>query len=116
VGIKRAGLFGTGTGGTHSALQNYYNQFDLGDFNNGYNAHNQYIETFLEIGVAGFLTLLASFLLPFLYALKIKNNLLLYLVLIVAGTGLTECVLERAFGIIFYMSFISLFMFTKSIE
>jgi len=115
-GIKHAGILGTGTGGTHAALQNYYDQFDLGDFNNGYNAHNQYIETFLEIGIAGFLTLLAIFLFPLLYAWRIKNNLLLYLVLIVAGASLTECVLERAFGIIFYMSFISLFMFTKSTE
>jgi hypothetical protein len=48
------------------------------------------------------------------YAIKNKNLLLSCLVVIVGVAGLTECVFEKAHGLIFYVAFVSLFMFSKN--
>jgi O-antigen ligase len=112
-GIKDHAIIGTGTGGTLDVLVAHYKKANLGDFNSDYNAHNQYIETYLEIGLLGFISLLLCFLIPFLYAIRNKNRLLASFVIIVALVCLSECFFERGKGIMLYVSFVSLFMFTK---
>ncbi len=113
-GIKNHRIIGTGTGGTLEVLHGYYTQVDLGDFSKYYNAHNQYIETYLEIGLAGFVVLILCFFIPIVYAVKCRNKLLLSLVIMICLGCLSESVLERGRGLMFYMSFVSLFMFTKN--
>jgi O-antigen ligase len=112
-GIKTNRILGTGTGGTTSALKPYYDQVDLGDFELDYNTHNQYLETYLEIGLAGFVFLMLCFIGPLTLAVRSRDKLLFSLVLMVALSCLSECVLERFKGLVFYISFLSLFMFSK---
>lgn len=112
-GIKDHGILGTGTGGTLDVLLTHYDKANLGDFYSDYNAHNQYIETYLEIGLLGFISLLFCFLIPLLYGIKNKNRLLTSLVIIVGFVCLSECFLERGKGIMLYVLFVSLFMFTE---
>jgi hypothetical protein len=106
-GIKEYGIKGTGTGGTLDVLHAYYKQAPLGGMDMGYNAHNQYLETYLEIGVA-------CLLIPMQHAIKANHKLLLFLILMVGAGCLTTCMFEKARGLMFYVAFVSLFMFTQS--
>jgi O-antigen ligase len=115
-GIKMAGPFGTGTGGTWPALKQYSSQYNLGVFSGEFNSHNQYLETFLEIGVAGFIGLLACYFIPLSRALQTKNYLLLSFSLIVCLASLTESILERAHGLIFFTTFASILMYSKAYD
>lgn len=115
-GIKTHGVAGTGTGDALEVLDSYYNQVDLGIFDHQYLAHNQFIETALEIGLAGLLALLLCLAIPFKQALKTKNILLMSVVLMTILACLSTSFFERARGLTFYVSFVSLFMFTKNHE
>ena len=112
-GIRDHGIMGTGTGGTLDVLLAHYDKANLGDFYSDYNAHNQYIETYLEIGLFGFIALLFCFLTPLLYGFRNKNKLLTSLVIMVGLVCLSECFLERGRGLMLYALFVSLFMFTE---
>jgi len=115
-GIKSYGASGTGTGDALQVLDAYYNQVDLGIFDHQYLSHNQFIETSLEIGLAGFIALLLCLAIPFMRALKTKNVLLMSVVIMTCLACFSTSYFERARGLTFYVSFVSLFMFTKSNE
>jgi O-antigen ligase len=116
AGIRNNGVTGTGTGDALAELDTYYNQVDLGIFDHQYLTHNQFIETSLEIGLAGFVALLLCLAVPFLKGLKTKNALLLSLVMMTCLACFSTSFFERARGLTFYISFVSLFMFTKSTD
>jgi O-antigen ligase len=113
-GIKENGIMGTGTGGTLEVLKEHYNQVDLGTFEKTYNAHNQYIETFLELGIPGIIALVMCLCIPFLTAFKRNNMLWISLIIMIGLTCISTCVFEHQHGLVFYMAFICLFMFTNS--
>lgn len=115
-GIKNNGITGTGTGDALAVLDAYYNQVDLGIFDAQYLTHNQFIETFLEIGLAGFVVLLLCLVVPFIQSLKSKNVLLMSVVIMTCLACFSTSFFERARGLTFYVSFVSLFMFTKSTD
>jgi O-antigen ligase len=111
--IKNSLWFGTGTGGTKAALRKHYDKVELGDFAQDYDSHNQYIETFLEIGIFGFLTLCAGFIIPLRFSLMHSEPTLLALVFIISMASITATVFEKSQGIIFYCSFVSLAMYSQ---
>jgi len=115
-GIRSNGITGTGTGDALEVLDTHYNQVDLGIFDHQYLTHNQFIETSLEIGLAGFVALLLCLVVPFILALKTKHVLLMSVVIMTCLACFTTSFFERARGLTFYVSFVSLFMFTKSNE
>ena len=112
-GIQSAGLLGTGTGATWPVIQQYTSSYKVDVFPGPFNIHNQYLETFLEIGIAGFVALMACYVIPLRSALRRKNNLLLILMIIVAVTSLTESILERAHGLIFFTTLAPLLMYSQ---
>ncbi|MGM0613101.1 MAG: O-antigen ligase family protein [Bacteroidota bacterium] len=74
-----------------------------------YNAHNQYIDTFVALGLPGLLILLALLLWPLIYAIKKKNYLLLSLVLILFVSLFFESMINRQAGVVFFAFFLPLF-------
>ena len=70
-----------------------------------YNFHNQYLQTFGEIGIFGFLIL--CYLLAYLFIQSIRNKdyLIVFFLLIVGGSFLTESMLERQAGVAFFAFF-----------
>lgn len=112
-GIKKYGLKGTGTGASLDVLYSRYHEYDMGGLNEKYNAHNQYIETYLEIGLPGFIAFVCCILYPLRFALAKKDTLMLSLVLMVAIACFTTSMFEKSRGLTFYMAFISLFIFTE---
>ncbi|HIE15653.1 MAG TPA: O-antigen ligase family protein [Bacteroidales bacterium] len=107
--IKENFWIGVGTGDTHNILQKKYKEKGFsGASKHRYNAHNQYISTFIGLGITGFLLLITILLYGFYYAVKNKDMLLLLFLLNVSLNFLTESMLNRQAGVIFFTFFYSL--------
>ncbi len=114
-GIKENPLLGTGTGDAQNYLnkcyerKNFWGQYPAYHFN----SHNQYLETMLAIGLLGLVLLLACMTIPFVAAIRKKQILFITFLLLFSFNSLTESLLERQQGIVFFTFFISLFFFYK---
>jgi len=112
--IKNNLLLGVGTGDVKDALLEGYRENNLiPALEHKFNAHSQYLQTFVTLGLTGFLVLLAMLILPAIFA--IRNGQILYLVFLVifALNILFESMLEIQQGVVFY-AFFNIFLFTSS--
>jgi O-antigen ligase len=104
--IKNNFWTGVGIGDGPSELLKYYkkNGF-LHGVERKFNSHNQFLTTFIYLGVFGFLLLL--FIISFLFYQSVKNdNIYLFSFLIISCCFfMTESVLEREKGIVFFTYF-----------
>ena len=110
--IKENVLVGVGTGDTNDALLKTYktNQYS-GALESRLNAHNQYLQTFIAIGIIGFLALMSMLFIPLYTALKKRDILYLLLLLLICFNLLFESMFERQAGVVFYAFFNGLFFF-----
>jgi len=101
--------FGVGTGNVDYYLTKKLKSYGLDDLaTHEYNPHNQFLQTFLEIGIGGFLILLLIGIFTVRVALESKNYLLLVLILSLLFNSLFESMLQRQSGIVFYTFWICL--------
>lgn len=104
--FTRHPFFGVGTGDVKDELDNIYKEKKYEYAASGhYNPHNQYLHTAVTIGGLGLLVLLILLLLPFYSGWKVRNPLFLMFSLIIILNCLTESVLERQSGILFFAAF-----------
>ncbi len=104
-------LFGVGTGDVKDELLLKYKQCNIAPaFEKKLNAHNQYIQTFLSIGIFGFLLLLSMMLLPSLIAIRQEQHLYVIFLLIFALNIAFESMLEVQAGVV-YFAFFNTFLF-----
>lgn len=100
-------LTGVGSGDVKDELLRTYkiNGIEYA-FNEKLNAHNQYLQTLVGIGIIGLSVLL--FILGYAFFLAYRNrDLLLFLfIMIVSVNFMFEAVLERVFGVIFFTFFL----------
>lgn len=103
---------GVGTGDAQDQLYSSYvsSNFRWGIHNN-FNAHNQYLQTLLELGIIGLLILLLYLLRPVLIGLKEKQYLFLGLILLFSCACLSESMLATQKGVVFYTFFNALLAF-----
>jgi O-antigen ligase len=114
--IKSNFWFGVGSGNVRSELAKQMEKNglkELAALKN--NCHNQFLETFLGIGIFGFLTLLAIFGLGFYYAIKNKDPLLFVFISSMFLFGLVESFLNTVAGVMFFSFFYNL-LIVLSIE
>ncbi len=115
--IKMSPITGVGTGDVQDELQKCYikNQYATLTFwnNTRFNAHNQFLETAIGLGVVGLVVLLISFFVSIINSLQNKKTLYFIFILIFTFSCLTESLLERQAGIVFYAFFNSLFAFNS---
>jgi len=114
--IKKNPLFGIGAGGANKKLSEVYAiKAQWYDKRDRYNAHNQYLQIILHIGLIGFI----PFILLFYFLLKardsnINSKIIISIILIFSINFLFESVFERYSGISFfcfiYCVFIKLFL------
>lgn len=118
---KNSIWFGYGsTREVQKKLNNDYKKNDFGPIlymmKNGsvFNAHSQYIEEILKFGII--LGIIFPLVLCYLYytAIKSKNNMLLYFVLIISCISITETFFELNKGIVFFSFFIPVLAFLNS--
>ena len=104
--------FGVGTGDAQDELYSSYvsSGFRWGILNK-FNAHNQYLQTAIEIGFIGLLVLVFCLLCPLIISIKEKNYLYLGLMLLFACACLSESMLATQKGVVFYAFFNALLAF-----
>ena len=101
--ISKNFLTGVGTGGSNAELVKQYEIYHCTDpLRLKANAHNQYFETFIDLGIGGFLLLLSLFIYPAIKALNRKNILFLSLLFILSFNFLFETMLNKMSGAIFF--------------
>lgn len=112
-GLKQYWLTGLGTGSVQPFLNSCYKQKGFSDvmYKDNYGLHNAYLDAWLNAGLAGFLILGASLLVPAIYAFRFKNYLYLAFLLFFATCFLTESVLNSQKGVVLFALFNSLLAF-----
>lgn len=116
--IARHWLKGVGPGRLLHVLHERYFFFSLSNgFPVGYyDPHNEYFSQWLAFGVLGILLFVGIMVVQFSKAIKVKDYLYLYLLIILAITFCTETVISRQQGVIFYGVFTSLFFFYDQVR
>jgi O-antigen ligase len=104
--IKDNWLFGVGAGDVQDELNMRYKEigFQLG-VDERFNAHNQYLQTSIGIGVVGLLVFLSTLLIGLKESIRTKNYLYLSFIAFFAMNCFTESLMERQYAIILYSLF-----------
>jgi O-antigen ligase len=107
--IKVNFVTGVGTGDAKDAmLETYKAKGMISEYEHKLNSHNQYFNTFIALGILGFLSLLFSLLIPFYYSFKERNVLFMAFIGLASINFLFESMLERQAGVIFFVYFYTL--------
>jgi O-antigen ligase len=78
------------------------------------NAHNQYLQTYLAVGIPGILLLLGYMIGPFFLAVKKKYIIYAVFIVVIGLNFLFESMLCRQAGVVFYAFFNTFFLFIRS--
>ncbi|MEA3477977.1 MAG: O-antigen ligase family protein [Bacteroidota bacterium] len=109
--VKDNFLFGVGTGDVEDALVQKYEEKGITmAAEQKLNAHNQYLQTWLAIGIPGLLTLLLMLVLPAWQAFRRYNLVYFLFLFIIAFNFIFESMLEAQSGVVFY-AFFNVFLF-----
>ena len=114
--MKQHYLFGHGTGDFHIVLNKEYVAQNLNDAaEKNLNAHNQFIETLISLGFVGLITLVDLIFYPLVFKLKERDDLFIInsFLLIIVLNFMTESILSRIGGVIFFAFFYSVFFIYK---
>ena len=109
-------MIGVGSGDVKNALLKSYQMSNLsGALEEQYNAHNQYLETFIAVGLIGLCVLILVLILPPLLVKSEKKYILTFFLLLVGSDFLFESMLNRQAGVMFFAFFYSFFLSNPSI-
>src|SRR5260221_3392691 len=110
--IKERPLWGTGIGDVMSDLDSVYRKVD---YKFGYldqqDPHDQYLRIILGTGSIGLFLFISSLAVPFWLAIKSRDFMLIWFILIFGVSFLFESVLERHNGIVIYSILNSVLIF-----
>jgi hypothetical protein len=111
--LKENWVFGVGTGDTQEKLNSCYQRNGYSDvlYNLEYNTHNEYFNIWLTTGIGGLFIFVLSLFIPLNMAYKRKFYLYLAFLALIILFCVTESLLERQKGIVFYGFFNSIFAF-----
>jgi O-antigen ligase len=99
-------LFGVGTGDVKDNLLAKYEEKEMiSARQKELNAHNQYFQTMITLGIIGLIILLLYIILPVMYSLENRHYLYLIFIVLVGFNFLFESMLETQAGVVFYAFF-----------
>jgi len=103
-------LFGLGIGDVRETLAKAYQEKNM-DFalNKRLNAHNQYLETYVGLGLIGLSCLLLILGSALWQSIRRRDMVFFLFMLIILINFMFESVLERFFGVLFFVFFLSIF-------
>jgi O-antigen ligase len=118
---KNAMVFGLGIGDAQTELTGYYDRIHIypGDDSIGtkgfthYNAHNQYLQFYLTLGILGAVWFIVILVYCYRQAIRSRHVLLLSLLILFTAFFFTESALCAHKGVVFFMFFTSLFVLQK---
>jgi hypothetical protein len=105
-------LFGVGTSGWKSAMKDFYSNFNASTVGLTYNSHNQFLQTWMENGLFALIAL-AFCIFGSVFGPKVDPAYITF-ILIFSLMCMTESILDRQKGIVFFTMFQSLFLAFKS--
>lgn len=106
-------IFGTGPGDAKDELMKEYEKRGMtGALEHRLNAHNEFYQVFVALGLIGFTVFCMQLFLPLVTSVKEKNNLYAFFLVITILNFLTEAMLEAEAGVIFYAFFNSVLCFS----
>ena len=112
--IKSNFWIGVGTGDAKDKMLEKYKEKEMvTEFENRLNSHNQFLNTFIALGVFGFTALLLCFVVPLYILYQKKMTLAIAFICIVGVNFLFESMLETQYGVIFYAFFNSILLFSS---
>lgn len=107
--------FGVGTGDVNASLTESYERHSFQEgVRRGLNAHNQYLQTAIAIGISGLLCLLFILGSLFRRGFQTQQGLVFYFALIITLNFLVESMLETQAGVVFVAFFVSFFSLKPS--
>lgn len=114
--IEKHPFFGVGIGDIQDELNNCYNKKIGAKVYkwHQYNTHNQYVFFWLSSGFIGLLLFLSHLIMFFKKAFRNNNYLLFYFSCITTLIFMTENLLERSDGVIFYSFFGAILLVTQT--
>jgi O-antigen ligase len=113
-GYHKSPIFGTGVGDVQNDLNRCYSDLNFTSLMD-MNAHNQYVQLLLGSGVIGLGFFCAILFYAIVSAYRRKNWIYIYFIFVFALCCLTESVLERQHGVIFFSFFNSLLFFNPRV-
>lgn len=103
-------LTGVGSGNTNDALYEAYRQNGLtGAYEHKLNAHNQYLQTFVGLGLIGFSVFVLLTIGQMVYAIIKKNFIFFMFMFLIVFNFMVESMLQKAAGVLFFSFFLCLF-------
>ncbi len=110
--VKEHFFIGVGTGDVKDVLiEKYKKHNSLEALTQQKNAHNQFLQILIALGIIGFLVLIIALILPAYYALKHGSYKYLLFLIIIVINFLVESMLETQAGVVFYAFFNSFLFF-----
>lgn len=112
--IYHSPVWGYGTGDVKNELVQYYEEQGFDHLvEHKLNAHNQYLQTTISLGIIGLILLLLYMYFPiFKFGLKL-NLVYIGFIVIVSANFMVESMLETQAGVVFYAFFNSLLYFNR---
>lgn len=108
-------ICGVGTGDVHKELNKAYKVKGFHSaLEQNLNVHNQFLETFVTVGIVGFVTLLSLFIIPIRKAFSGRDNIFLFLLLLTGTNFLFESVLNTIAGVTFFSFFYYLLVYQRN--
>lgn len=108
--VQKNLIQGTGTGDVQDELVKVYKKRNYQkELNKNYNAHNQFLQTTISLGIIGGLLLLMYLFIPFKIAFLQKDYLYMLFLALVILSFLAESMLQRQWGTLFFGFFHTFF-------
>lgn len=115
--IQQKPLFGFGPGDVNDELFKYYSSHGYtGLVEKKLNAHNQFLQTTLALGLIGLLSLIVTLFFLVQQGVKSKNHLIILLALVLVTNFMFESMLETQAGVIFFAFWVVLLGYMNSAE
>jgi O-antigen ligase len=104
--VRKNVLFGVGVGDANDHLYRAYEENGLtGALEHRLNAHNQYLQTFIGMGLPGIIVLLLINLGGLVHALRSRHFFLLIFSILIILNFMVESMLQRSDGMLFFCFF-----------
>lgn len=102
-------LLGTGIGDVQPELDNCYSSFDTDVYKEGvYNTHNNFLAVAVSTGIIGLISFVFMLGFHLVHSLRNNNTLFVLFLVVVVICMLTENILSRNHGVVFYSLFCTL--------
>jgi O-antigen ligase len=106
-------IAGTGTGDSKDELiKEYERRGMIGAVEHRLNAHNEFYQVFVALGLIGFITFCMQLIAPLVVSIREKCSIYTFFLIILILNFLTESMLEGEAGVLFYAFFNSILCFS----